>query len=150
MTFFSTAAIVGSAAYGAYTADQAGKRQSNAANNASALSAGQFAQTRADLAPWAATGGQANSRLGYLLGLSNPSAPTREQFTTTTAGTPAVYSTSNYSGGGDNRGDNNFSRISRPAVAASTRFDQPVRAPRVLSDESQSMKHGVSVRIANG
>ena len=120
---FVAAAIAVSAAYGAYTADKAGKRQSDAANNAGRLSADQYAQTRADLAPWAGTGGQANSRLGYLLGLSNPSAPTREQFTTTTAATPAVYS-SNPSGQTDRGGVIGGSGLIRRAIPGSTRFDQ--------------------------
>lgn len=48
----------GTALYGAYSANQAGRTAANAGNNALALQAQMYNQSRADMAPWRAAGQQ--------------------------------------------------------------------------------------------
>ena len=114
-------AIGGSALLGAYTADRAGKRQSDAANAASDRTAQAGIQARADLAPWRDSGQLANAKLMELLGLSTPGAsmPTREQFTSTTPASSAVYEPGQWDRGGQMRG-----RMISPGNPGGTRFDQ--------------------------
>lgn len=75
-----TWAIAASAVIGAGTSLYASNKQSKAADAAGNLAAGAGAQGRRDLSPWVGTGGLANDRLGYLLGLTGANglkAPTR-------------------------------------------------------------------------
>lgn len=82
-----TWAFTVSAIVGAGTSLLAGDKQEDAANAAAARSDKATAQARADLEPWRNTGGLANSKLAFLLGLGSPSGtttpmPTRDQFMT--------------------------------------------------------------------
>lgn len=66
---WSAAAIIGSAAIGAIGSSKASKAAASGAAQAGQLSEKQFQQTRADLAPWRALGGQATRELGALYAL---------------------------------------------------------------------------------
>ena len=77
---FTAIAIGGAALVGAGASIYAANKQSKAAGKAGEQSMAQYRQTRSDLMPWANTGGQANSRLAYLLGIDGANgikAPTR-------------------------------------------------------------------------
>src|SRR6185312_4898186 len=67
-----TAASVGSSLLSSSAASSAADTQAAAANQASDRALAQFQQTRSDLAPFRAAGGNALSRLSDILGLSTP------------------------------------------------------------------------------
>ena len=96
MAFPIAAAIIGSAVLGAYSSNKAAKAQAGAANQAGAISQAQYEQTRADLDPWRQAGEVSLEELMFRLGLApnraggQLEAPTREQYTTTTPGKPAI------------------------------------------------------------
>jgi len=69
------AGAVGSAAIGAKASKKAGRVQAEAAERTAELQASQFAQTRADLAPWREVGTQALSQYAQLLGVQAPGGP---------------------------------------------------------------------------
>lgn len=69
MGCWDTAAIVGSAVVGGISSKNAASAQGRAAAQAGAVSERQYDQTRADLAPWRALGGQATRELGALYNL---------------------------------------------------------------------------------
>lgn len=73
-----TILTVGGAAYQANRAGAASRAQGRAADAATAETARQYDQTRADFAPWRTTGGGAINALGRLFGLPTT---TSEQFT---------------------------------------------------------------------
>lgn len=63
------AAVIGSAVLGAGASAYSASKQADAAKQAGQVSAAQYQQTRADLAPWRTVGGAANYELGALAGL---------------------------------------------------------------------------------
>lgn len=67
-----TAGVIGGGAVLGYLgSEEASKRQADAASQAGAAVGRAGAQARSDLAPWVQTGGNANSKLAYLLGTSD-------------------------------------------------------------------------------
>lgn len=72
---WTAAAIIGSAVIGGIASSKAASAQKSAANKAGAISEAQYEQTREDLAPWKALGGQATRELGALYGLPYAQAP---------------------------------------------------------------------------
>ena len=121
MPFPVAAAIIGSAVLGAYSSNKAAKTQAGAANQASAISQQQYAQTRSDLDPWRQAGQLSLEELKYRLGLGTApvaaAAPTREQFTTTTPGQPAIPRAYDPRSAG-------WGREPRAAIPGTTTFDQ--------------------------
>jgi hypothetical protein len=69
MTWVATA-IIGGAVIGGIASNRAANTQANAANNATAATQQQNAQTRADMAPWRAAGQTALNSIGDLMGTS--------------------------------------------------------------------------------
>jgi hypothetical protein len=63
-------AVVGGAAIGGYATYEAGKDESNAANNATNFQEQELQQEQANIQPWLTSGGTANTALMQYLGLS--------------------------------------------------------------------------------
>lgn len=83
---FIAAAVIGSAAIGAFSSNKASKAQTGAAGEANRLSQAQYEQNRADMEPWRKAGGAALDRLSSGMGLTRGASTAtagfipREQF----------------------------------------------------------------------
>ena len=90
MSWYTVAAIGGSAVLGALSSESAADTQAAGAREASAVTKAQYDQTRKDLDPWRSGGQVSLDKLMYLMGLPSGSQalapPDRAQFTTQSQG----------------------------------------------------------------
>jgi hypothetical protein len=94
------AAVVGSAAIGAYSANKATEAQTDAAQQGLALQQQIYSQTRSDLSPWTLTGMNALYQLSDALGVARPIASSGGAPGQPSGPTPGMQAAMGYSGGG--------------------------------------------------
>jgi hypothetical protein len=142
-------AIGGSALLGGIMANKSSKAQEAAAQQSIAEQQRQYDTSRADAAPWRDAGKLSLSRLMELMGLGPQAgagalaAPTRQQFTTTTPGTPGTATTPNGPG---------TSVVYQGGRGGTTSFDQAGfdKAQQAYQNQTPSSDYGMLMKQFTG